>query len=81
MSSLFNPVTEEMKNNGLTLLQGKADVEFMRSMFDGKMSAILSGAGGACSQMCSAIHRDLKDRDLVIQGFPINRSITDAIDV
>ena len=81
MSSLINPVTEEMKNNVLTLLQGKADVEIVRSMFDGKMSAILSGAGGASYQMCTAIHRDLKDRDLVIQGFPINRSITDAIEI
>ena len=51
----------------------------MRSMFDGKMSAILSGAGGASYQMCTTIHRDLKDRDLVIQGF--HRSITDAIEI
>ena len=48
-------------------------------MFDGKMAAILSGAGGASCQMCTATHDDLKDRDLVVDGFSINRTITDAI--
>ena len=47
-------------------------------MFDGKMSAILSGVGGASCQMYTAIHDDLKDRDL-IEAFPIKRTITDAI--
>ena len=45
------------------------------------MSAILSGAGGASCQMRTATHSDLKDRELVIQGFPINRHITDAIEI
>ena len=43
------------------------------------MAAILSGAGGASCQMCTATHDDLKDRDLVLDGFSINRTITDAI--
>ena len=47
-------------------------------MFDGKMSAILSGAGVASCLMCTATHKDLKDRELVTDGFPINRTITDA---
>ena len=29
--------------------------------------------------MCTVIHDDLKDRDLVLDGFPINRMIIDAI--
>ena len=48
-------------------------------MFDGKMAAILSGAGGASCQMCTATQKDLKDRELVVDGFPINRTISDAI--
>ena len=43
------------------------------------MAAILSGAGGASYQMCTATHKDLTDRDLELDGFPINRTITDAI--
>ncbi|KAI6646992.1 hypothetical protein LOD99_8991 [Oopsacas minuta] len=50
-------------------------------MFDGKMAAILSGAGGASCQMCTATHKDLKDRNLVLEGFSINRNITDAIEL
>ena len=57
------------------------DVKIVRSTFDRKMSAILSGAGGASCQMRTATHSDLKDRELVIQGFPINRHITDAIEI
>ena len=40
---------------------------------------VLSGAGGASCQMCTATHNDLKDRELVVDGFPINRTIFDAI--
>ena len=29
--------------------------------------------------MCTATHDDLKDRELIEDGFPINRTITDAI--
>ena len=50
-------------------------------MFDGKMAAILSGAGGANCQMCTATSKDLKDRDLVIDEFPINRIIADATQI
>ena len=48
-------------------------------MFDGKMAAILSGARGASFQMCTATQNDLKDRKLVVYGFPINRTISDVI--
>ena len=75
---LINPDTEKLQN-GITLQNGVVKVEIVRSMFDGKISAILSGAGGASCQMCTATHDDLKDRDLIEDGFPINRTITDAI--
>ena len=48
-------------------------------MFDGKMAGILSGAGGASCQLCMATHKELKDRDFIVQGYPINRNISDAI--
>ena len=50
-------------------------------MFDGKMAGILSGAGGASCQLCTATHDQVKDRELVIQGFPINRHISDALEM
>ena len=43
------------------------------------MSAIISGAGGASCQLCTATLNELKHRELLIQGFPINIHITDAI--
>ena len=47
-------------------------------MLDGKMSAILSGAGGASCQLCTTHFDELKDLDLIRAGYPINRSIKDA---
>ena len=70
-----------MKSEGLSLGDNQqAHIDIVRSMFDGKMSAILSGAGGASCQLCTATHDELKDRELIIlQGFLINRHITDVI--
>ncbi|KAI6651099.1 hypothetical protein LOD99_5449 [Oopsacas minuta] len=48
-------------------------------MLDGKVASILSGAGGASCQLCTATQKELKDRDLILQGYPINRNISDAI--
>ena len=45
------------------------------------MAGILSGAGGASCQLCTATHSGLKDREIVIEGFPINRHISDAIEM
>ena len=78
MEDLINPETEQLQN-GISLKNGAVNVEIIRSMFDGKMAAILSGAGGASCQMCTATHDDLKDRELIEDGLPINRTITDAI--
>ena len=78
MENLINPETAKLQN-GISLENGSVKVDIIRSIFDGKMAAILSGAGGASCQMCTATHNDLKDRELVVDGFPINRTISDAI--
>ena len=46
-----------------------------RAMFDGKMSSILDGAGGAHCHLCTATKKELSDKYLISHGFPINRSI------
>ena len=80
MTDLVNPDTDLMKTEGFTLENGyQVHVDIVRSMFDGKMAAILSGAGGARCQLCTATHKDLSDHELIVQGFSINRHITDAI--
>ena len=45
------------------------------------MVGILSGVGGASCQLCTATHDQLKDREIVIQGFPINRHISDPLEM
>ena len=74
MLDLTNPETELLKNEGITLPNEQhAYIDIIRSMLGGKMSTILSGTGGASCQLCTAIHGELKDRELIIQGFQINR--------
>ena len=77
MEDLINPDTSKL-SDGISTEYGPIIVEINRSMFDGKMAAILSGTGGASCQMCTATRKDLKDRNLVVDGFPINRLIMDA---
>ena len=77
MEDIINPDTAKL-GTGVSLDRGLVVVDIIRSMFDGKMAAILSGSGGASCQMCTATHKDLKDKVLVVDGFPINRTITDA---
>ena len=82
MADIINPDTDKLKNEGFNIPEiGHVSVDITRSMFDGKMSAILSGAGGASCQLCTATHTELKDQQLVLQGFPINRHISDAIEM
>ena len=57
---------------------GHVNVRIIRSLFDSKMFATLSGAGGASCQLCTANHTQLKDLNLIRDGFPINRFIHDA---
>ena len=45
------------------------------------MAATLSGAGGASCRLCTASHKQLKDLDLISDGFPINRIIHSAFEI
>ena len=46
-----------------------------------KDTEILSVAGGASCQLCTATHLQLKDLELIRSCFPINRQIQDAISI
>ena len=82
MDDIINPDKDRMKNEGFAMPNmGHISVDIIRSMFDGKMSGILSGAAGASCQLCTATKEQLKDVELITQGFPINRHISDAIEL
>ena len=53
-------------------------IRIVRSMFDTKMAQILSGAGGANCQVCTAKFDQIREIDFVLLRFPINRTIQDA---
>ena len=78
MEEVINPEVSVINQDGLVLHDGKVTVNITRSMFDGKMSSILSGAGGASCQLCTATFSELKDLDLIRAGYPINRTISAA---
>ena len=63
---------------GLAFPNGNGNVSIARSMLDGKMSAILGGAGVAICQLCTASFLELMDLELVRCGFSINRTILRA---
>ncbi|KAI6648703.1 Histone-lysine N-methyltransferase SETMAR-like [Oopsacas minuta] len=77
MVDIINP---EIYEHGecISIEGGLVIVDIVRSIFDWKMSAILSGAGGASCILYTATHKDLKDRELITDGFSINRKLTDA---
>ena len=80
MVDLINPETKSMSNHGFNLSDGEnVCIDIVCLMSDGKMAAVMSGAGGASCQLCTATHSELKDRELIIQGYPLNRHISDAI--
>ena len=81
METFINPETKLIEQDGIDLPQGLVKVKVYRSMFDGKMSGILTGAGGAKCQLCTATFAELHDIDLVRSGFPINRTISAARDI
>ena len=41
------------------------NVRIIRSLFDSRMSAILSGTGGVSGQLCTTHHTQFKDLDLI----------------
>ena len=78
MDTLINKESTQSAENGLELTSRICQVEIQRSQLDGEMAKILSEAGGACCQFCTATFKQIHDSDMVKDGFPINRSITDA---
>ena len=78
MDTYINPYVADMEENGILLSQGLVRIKLLRTMFDGKMGGILSGAGGAHCQLCTETFKQLHDVELIRDGFPINRSITSA---
>ena len=78
MTNFINPEASVIEQEGIQFPEGVVRVKIIRSMLDGKMSGILSGAGGASCQLCTAHKQELKDLELVRAGFPINRHIADA---
>ena len=81
MESHINPETKIIENEGINLPQGLVKVHVIRSMFDGKMSGILTGAGGAKCQLCTATFDQISDLELIRTGFPINRTISAAKEI
>ena len=71
----INFETEYLQKNGFQLPHRKCNVRIERSMFDTKMAGILDGVGGAACHLCTATKAQLKDKHLIQNGFPINRSI------
>ena len=76
MEEVINPEVSIIKLERLLFHDGKVIVTIMRIMFDEKMSSILSGAGGASCQLCTAKFTELKDLDFIRAGYPINRTIS-----
>ena len=76
LDTIINPEVTLIEKEGIILPNGQIIVEIKRTMFDGKMSAILSGA--ASCQLCTTQFNQLKDLDFIRAGYPINRSISNA---
>ena len=79
MKEFINPPTMRLEKDGMNLSGGHCNVKVRRTMFDGKMSKVLSGAGGDSHQLCTMTHAQLKDLELIRSSFPINWQIQDAI--
>ena len=50
MSNYINPEVAVIEQEGLRYPEGLVRIQIFRSMLDGKMSSILTGAGGAACQ-------------------------------
>ena len=81
METIINPEVTEIERDGFSITGGQFKVKILRTMLDCKMSQILSGAGGANCQLCTATYVQLKDLELIRTGFPINRNISSALDI
>ena len=81
MDTIINLNVVLIEQEKILIPQGEINFKILRTMFDGKMSSILSGAGGAHCQLCTASFADLKDLQLVRTGFTINRTISSAREI
>ena len=81
MDTTINAESKFLQTTGIQLKAGKVIVNITRYLFDTKMAAILDGAGGAPSHLCTCTRNQLKDIDLIKQGIPINRSINSEIEI
>ena len=81
MESRINQEVAEIEQDGFSISGGQVKIKICRSMLDGKMSQLLSGAGGAHCQLCTATFEELKDLELIRSGYPINRNISSALDI
>ena len=70
MDTMINEETALVEENGLKLANGLAKVT-IRSMFDSTMGKILSGAGGACCQLCTATFMQIHDKKLLVKDSPL----------
>ena len=61
METIINPEVTEIERDGFSITGGQVKVKILRTMLDGKMSQILSGAGGANCQLYTATYVQLKD--------------------
>ena len=71
MENIINPEVNSIEQDGLQLHQGMVQAKIIRSMLDGKMSGIISGARGAHCELCTTNLKELKDLEMVGDGFPI----------
>ena len=52
MKTLINPETSVIEDSGLDISDGHVNVKILRTLFDSKMAATLSGAGRASRHLC-----------------------------
>ena len=73
MKTMINKETADIEANGLDLINDHhASVAVLRSQLDGKMAQILSGAGGASCQFCTATFKQIHDVDILsMMDFPL----------
>ena len=70
VTDLIYPDTHKMASEGVTLaVNERAQIDIVRSMFDGRMAGIFSGTGGETTNYA---HNEKKYREIITQGFPIN---------
>ena len=68
MDCIINCETSDIEATGLELPLGNAKVEIVRTQFDSKMAKLLSGAGGAQCQLCTARFSQIHDKEFVREG-------------